>query len=241
VVEEEKLKRIVGNLSSFRVHEQYHTLEREASTITRELADLSDENALDRTYIGELEAAMQAEEPPAPADLTQLYEEAGVVLPELVQRRYEDVLVFHDSVTRNRRSYLHGEFSAASERVRNREARRQRLDERRSQLMGMLKSHGALEQFVSLQAEQGRVKAEVETIRSRYDAATRLESTSASLEAERAHLVERLRQEFAERSGVIDDAIRGFGNIVDERRTGSNRVSSDAEWPGTPDKHTRRS
>lgn len=35
VVADEKLKRIVGNLSSFRVHEQYHEFEREASGITQ--------------------------------------------------------------------------------------------------------------------------------------------------------------------------------------------------------------
>ena len=150
------------------------------------------------------------------ARLPKPYEEAGVVLPDLVRRRYDDVLGFHDSVMRNRRSYLQGEYSAALERVKRREARRQGLDERRSQLMEMLRSYGALEQFVTLQAEQGRLQAEVETLRRRYEAATQLEATSSSLEAERAHLVERLRQEFSERSAVLDDAIRGFSSIADE-------------------------
>lgn len=224
VVAEEKLKRIVGNLSSFRVHEQYHVFEREASGITREIGELSDENALDRAYLADLDAAMQTEAPPAPDDLVRVYDEAGIVLPELVQRRYEDVLVFHDSVIRNRRSYLQGEYSAASDRVKKRETRREGLDNRRSQLMGMLKSHGALEQFVALQAEQGRLQDEVEALRRRYEAATQLESTSSSLESERAHLVERLRQEFDERSSVLDDAIRGFSAIVEELYGESGRI-----------------
>jgi len=224
VVAEEKLKRIDASLLSFRVHEQYHGLEREASQVTRDIAELSDENALDRTYIAELEVAMESEAPPAPSDLTRLYEEAGVVLPDLVRRRYEDVLVFHESVTRNRRSYLQGEHSAALQRVSKREALRSDLDERRSQLMSMLKSHGALEQWVALQAEQGRLQAEVEILRRRFEAATQLESTSSSLESERVHLVERLRQEFAERSAVLDDAIRGFSDIVDELYGETGRI-----------------
>jgi uncharacterized protein YydD (DUF2326 family) len=224
VVADEKLKRIVGNLSSFRVHEQYHVFEQEASGITRELAGLSDENTLDRAYLADLEAAMETEAPPAPGDLVRLYEEAGIVLPDLVRRRYEDVLVFHDSVLRNRRSYLQGEYSAASERVKSREARREGLDQRRSQLMGMLKSHGALEQFIALQAEQGRLQGEVESLRRRYEAAAQLESTSSSLESERVHLVERLRQEFDERSAVLDDAIRGFSAIVEELYGESGRI-----------------
>ena len=224
VVAEEKLRRIEGNLSSFRVHEQYHVFEREASSITREMADISDENTLDRTYLGDLEAAMQTEAPPAPDDLARVYEEAGIVLPDLVRRRYEDVLVFHDSVLRNRRSYLQGEYTAASERVKKRETRRETLDNRRSELMGMLKSHGALEQFVALSAEQGRLQGEVEALRRRYEAATQLESTSSSLESERVHLVERLRQEFDERSAVLDDAIRGFSAIVEELYGESGRI-----------------
>jgi|CZKX01.1.fsa_nt_gi uncharacterized protein YydD (DUF2326 family) len=232
VVAEEKLNRIVGNLSSFRVHEQYHVFEREASGITRELAELSDENALDRAYLADLEAAMQAETPPAPDDLARLYEEAGIVLPDLVRRRYEDVLVFHESVMHNRRSYLQGEYSAASERVKKREARREGLDNRRSQVMGMLKSHGALEQFVLLQAEQGRLQGEVEALRRRYEAAAQLESTSSSLESERVHLVERLRQEFDERGAVLDDAIRGFSAIVEELYGESGRIEFHATHNG---------
>lgn len=216
VVSEGKLRRVTATLSSFRVHDQYHNLEREASAITRQLADLSDEIELDRTYIGELEAAMQVEAPPVPTDLARLYEEAGIILPDLVQRRYEDVLKFHESVIRNRRSYLQAEHAAATERVRLRDIKRGDLDRRRSGLMAMLKSHGALDQFVALQAEHGRLQAEVETLRRRFEAASQLESTSSSLESDRVRLMERLRQEFAERSAVLDDAIRSFSDIVEE-------------------------
>jgi uncharacterized protein YydD (DUF2326 family) len=216
VVAQERLKRITTTLSSFRVLEQYHDIEREASKITRELSDIADESELDRTYIGELEAAMQTENPPTPANLTHLYQEAGIVLPDAVRRRYEDVLKFHESVVRNRRSYLQGEHAAASERMTLRDVTRRRLDQRRSELMGMLKSHGALEQFVALQAEHGRLQGEVETLRHRFEAAAQLESTSSSLELDRGRLEERLRQEFGERSAVLDDAIRTFSDIVED-------------------------
>jgi len=216
VVAQEKLKRITTTLSSFRVLEQYHELESEASKITRELSELADESELDRTYIGELETAMKVENPPTPANLTHLYEEAGIVLGEAVLRRYEDVLKFHESVVRNRRSYLQGEYNSALERMSSRDAKRKVLDQRRSELMGMLKSHGALDQFVSLQAEHGRLQAEVETLKYRFEAAEKLESANSSFELDRGRLEERLRQEFGERSAVLDDAIRTFSRIVED-------------------------
>lgn len=216
VVAEEKLGKTVATLSSFRVHEQYRDLEREASKISQELASLADENELDRAYAAELESAMHAEAPPAPDDLTTLYKEAGVLLPELVVRRYEDVLKFHESVIRNRKSYLESEHAAATERLKLRDARRRDLDRRRAELMSMLKSHGALETFIALQVELGRLQADVETLRRRFEAASQLESISSSLESDRAHLMERLRQDFTERGGVLDDAIRSFSGIVEE-------------------------
>jgi uncharacterized protein YydD (DUF2326 family) len=216
VLAEDRLKRSNATLSSFRVHEQYHSLEQEASKVTRDIAEISDEVAIDRRYIEELELAMKAEAPPAPDDLKRLYEEAGVVLPGTVQRRYDDVLKFHDSVIKNRRSYLQTECTNATQRVSDREAKRRELDRRRGELMSMLKSHGALDEFIALQTENGRLSAEVEVLRRRHDAAKQLESTSSSLESERVRLQERLRQEFSDRSEAIDLAIRAFNSVVEE-------------------------
>jgi uncharacterized protein YydD (DUF2326 family) len=216
VVADQRLSRIEETLSSFRIHEQYHDLERESSVVTRRIADLTDENEVDRNYLQELEAAMRAETPPAPSDLTRLYEEAGVVLPELVQRRYADVLKFHESVIRNRQSYLEGERVATAGRIQTREAIRGQLDTRRAELMGMLRAYGALDHFTALQAEHGRLKAEAETLRHRFDAASQLEATSAALDRERIRLVERLRQEFEERQSVLDEAIRTFSDIAED-------------------------
>src|SRR5436190_2818997 len=142
---------------------------------------------------------MSAEAPPAPEDLHRMYEEAGVVLPELVRRRYEDALKFHQSVIRNRQSHLHDEHKNALERISTREKKQSVLDRRRSQIMGVLKSHGALKEFVALQAEHGRLQADAAALRTRYEKARELEETKASLDAERMRLVERLRREISDR------------------------------------------
>jgi uncharacterized protein YydD (DUF2326 family) len=90
--------------------------------------------------------------------------------------------------------------------------------------MAMLKSHGALEHFVELQAEHGRLQGDVEALRRRYDAASQLEATSSSLETDRVRLVERLRQEFDERSSVLNAAITAFNGIVEELYGESGRL-----------------
>ena len=47
--------------------------------------------------------------------------------------------------------------------------------------MNLLKSHGALDQFSRLQEEASRLEAEVESLRKRYEAAEKLESTKTYL------------------------------------------------------------
>ena len=53
-------------------------------------------------------------------------------------------------------------------------------------------------------------------MRLRFAAAEQLESTSSSLESDRVQLVTRLRQEFHERSSVLNEAMITFSNIVEE-------------------------
>jgi len=117
---------------------------------------------------------------------------------------------FHESVIRNRRDYLAGELEAAKQRVTAREQEKQRLDERRAEVMNLLKSHGALDQFAKLQAETARKEAEVESLRQRFAAAEQLEGTKNELDIERNRLTLRLRRDFAEQKERLSEAILAF-------------------------------
>lgn len=213
VLAQDRVARLRQRVSSFKVVDEYHELEREASELTAMLATLSDENTLDRRYVAELEKATSEEVAPSPPDLQKLYREAGVVLPELVQRRFEDVKVFHESVIRNRASYLRGELLAAQHRMAERAIEQRRLDDRRAEIMAILSSSGALEHFTALQGEVVRAEGDVELLRQRYDTAEALESGTLKLKMERARLQERLREDYAERVGVVDEAIITFQRI----------------------------
>lgn len=213
IVAQDKLKRLRTGIASFRVVDQYHDLEREASTLTRRLAEMADENVLDRRYLAELELVTVEEIPPAPEDLERLYKEAGVVLPDLVRKRFEDVARFHESVVRNRAAYLRGEMDAARTRIAERDVEKGKLDARRAELMVILKSAGALEHFLALQGEVSKAEAYAEAVKQWYDTAEALEKGDLKLKVERARLVERLRQDYAEQSAVIEDAVLLFRSI----------------------------
>jgi uncharacterized protein YydD (DUF2326 family) len=209
-VAEARLNDLKAQVSSFRVLPQYENLEAEADKITQQLQDISNSNSIDTAAIRDLESAMQGEAPPALTELESIYTEAGVALPGLAVKRYDEVRSFHESVIRNRRDYLSGELDTAKQRIASREQERRRLDQRRAEVMSVLQSHGALEQFAKLQGEAGRLEAEVESLRQRFESAEQLEGTKNELEIERNHLTLRLRRDFAEQKGRLDEAILAF-------------------------------
>ena len=162
---EARLIRLRDQLAGFRVVPQYREQEQEASHLTTELARITNENQLDRESLARLEETVATEVGPGFADVRKVYDEAGVVLPELVRKRFEEVERFHRSVVDNRRSHLQAEIDAIRQRLEGREAQRGELDARRAQLMTSLRSGGALEHFAQLQAELARLEAQAEAVR----------------------------------------------------------------------------
>jgi uncharacterized protein YydD (DUF2326 family) len=232
-VAETKLISLKSQVAAFRVLPQYAELEVEADQLTRAINDLSNGNVIDIATISDLERAMQTEAPPPLTDLKSIYAEAGVALPDVSIKRYDEVQAFHESVIRNRRNYLAEELDAAKQRVVARENEKRRLDERRAVIMKLLQSHGALEQYSQLQGEAGRMEATVESIRQRFEAAEQLEGTKNELEIERNRLMLRLRRDFSEQGTLLSTAISAFEETSQRlyESAGSMNVEDTANGP----------
>ena len=209
-VAEAQLQDLNSQIAAFHVLPRYRELEAEADRLTQALNEISNANVIDLAAIRDLERATQVETPPPPEDLERLYAEAGVALPGVTIKRYEDVQSFHASVVRNRREYLAGELEAARRRVEAREQEKSRLDKRRGAILEILQSHGALDQFSRLQGEAGRMEAAVESLRQRFQAAEQLEGLKNELEIERNRLEQRLRHNFTEQEVRLREAILAF-------------------------------
>jgi uncharacterized protein YydD (DUF2326 family) len=209
-VAEARLKEMQARLADFRVLPEYASLEKEADDLTRSINDMANANIVDTGAIRYLEAAVHSEAPPPLNELEAIYAEVGIALPGVALKRYDDVRVFHESVVRNRRDYLYGELDAAKNRILARDQEKQRLDNRRSEVMNLLQSHGALEQYSKLQAEGARKEAEVEALRQRFMTAEQLEGTKNELDIERNRLALRLRRDFDEEKENLSAAILAF-------------------------------
>ena len=209
-LQEARLKKLYSQIEGFQVLPEYRELEIESTKLTRQLNELANANTIDFAAIRDLGGALASEIPPELEDLQAVYLEAGVALPGLVKRRYEDVKSFHESVVRNRKDYLSSELEAAKLRIDLRDSQKAKLDQRRGEILGILKSHGALEQFLKLQGELGRLESEVKSLQQRFESAEQLEGTKNELEIERNRLTIRLRRDFSEQKERLADAIVAF-------------------------------
>lgn len=232
-VAEATLREMHTNLSEFKVLPEYAQMEAEADELTRNINELSNANVIDAAAIHDLEQAMASEAPPPLDDLERVYAEAGVVLPGLAVKRYDEVRSFHESVVRNRRDYLAEELETAKRRVGTREREKQGFVTRRAEIMDVLKTHGALDQFSKLQATAARKEAEVETLRQRFESAEQLEGTKNELEIERNRLTLRLRRDFAEQKERLAEAILAFEEISKRlyESAGSMTIEETANGP----------
>ena len=206
----EELRR---NLEAFRVLPEYQQLEAEASELTRQISQYLDEDTIDRQLLDDLEGSLEQEIPPPHLKLEEVYRQAGITLPGVALKRFEDVRAFHDSVLANRRSYLQAEIGAAQQRIGQRERAIQQREDRRSEIMVLLQSHGALDHFTRLQGEYTRVQQEAERLRQGYAMAETLETGKTERALERQQLLLRLQQDHREQAETLREAILTFEEI----------------------------
>ncbi|MDF1722110.1 MAG: DUF2326 domain-containing protein [Minwuia sp.] len=232
-IAETKVRQLQQHLAAFNVVPEYSGMEQEASQITRMISTINDDNLIDRELILQLRTALESEEPPAITNVEKLYSEAGVVLPETIGRRFEEVSEFHEAIIRNRQAHLSSEISSAEARIVEREARRGELDHRRGQLMGILQSGGALDHYSRLQEEAGRAEANVESLRQQLEIAERIENTKVQLDIERARLQQALLNDLHERSEIINEAIVIFEGLSTSlyKQAGSLTVAATPNGP----------
>jgi uncharacterized protein YydD (DUF2326 family) len=210
---ETAVRRFSERLETFQVLPDFRSYEQRAAQLTQQLSALANENTLDEELLSELTEAVAAEKPPEISDLERAYSEAGISLPGIALKRFDEVRKFHESVLVNRRSYLNAEIIAAKDRITRREHEKREIDTERQRLMLILKSHGALEQFSKLQGEYGIKTAELELLRKRFTAAEKIEEGLAKLKIRRQELLLRLQQDYTEQSEALNKAIVTFEDI----------------------------
>jgi len=185
---------------------EYRHIESEASNLARQLAEISDRNTADKRLIADLSETLEVEQSPSVDNLERLYASAGVQLPDVSLKRLESVKEFHKTVVRNRKAHLQGEINAAEQRIQKRDSEAKALSERQAQLMGLLQTHGALDQFNRLEEELGRQRITRDQLKKRLELVQKIDRGAADINVKKATNHQKLVNDFEERDERLKEA-----------------------------------
>ncbi|MGO9266184.1 MAG: ABC-three component system protein [Candidatus Binataceae bacterium] len=215
-IAETKTRKLRDQLSRFEVLDSYRDLSRRAAQLKGEMQEIAQREVSSHETIEHLTRALAAEKPPDPKDLERLYSAAGVQLPELALRRFDEVKQFHESVIANRRSHLQQEIDAANDQILADERRMGELDAERSEILRTLEGKGALEDFLRLQRELAALEAATATLREKFKSAEIIEGEATQLELDRINLKRRLQEDHQQRQKVLDEATLIIADAIAE-------------------------
>ena len=209
---ESEYRRQAENLRNFRVHPEYSEIEQEANELTASIQGLTNANLADGTLVDLYRSSLEEEEDPSADEVLRVYQAVGIAMPTLVSRRLAEVQDFHRQLLVNRRAYIQSEIQRIENSRIQRNAQIQRASERRAQLLEVLRTHGALEEYTRLQELHLGVMAQLNDINNRIDNLRRFEQGTSEVRVRREMLLQTVRRESEERRHVRETAIKLFNS-----------------------------
>lgn len=197
-------------LSNFKVHPQYNQIESDANKITKAIHIYVNENINDKNLLENYESSLKEEQDAEEEHIDKIYKEAGVIIPDLVKKQLSDVKKFHITIIENRKDFLATELTEIKVRTNKRQAEIQRLSEKRTELLNILKKHKALDEYIGLQQRYVSMFSEFEDIKRKIENLKKFEEGSSALKIDLELIRQKARISFEERKEIKEKSINLF-------------------------------
>jgi len=162
---EAEIKKVEANLAAFKVADDYAMRQENADSIHTRKLDTTNKQVLLRNQLGDIELALKIQPDVSPERLISVYEEAKVVLPELIGKRLEQVQDFYKRLHDNRKKRLAKERQEIEEDLAELNARAEDLSKLLDSELQYLNAHKALDEYT----ENNRYLSELISKKSRIE------------------------------------------------------------------------
>ena len=231
---DERILQLKSRIGNFRVLESYRELAAEVAQLKNKMSEMTGQLALINETIAFLENAIKDEKSPAYAAVKSLYRAAGVELPDVALRRFDEVRSFQESVVSNRRRYLEEEIAEACNSRRSFETELADADQRKAELLATLDGKGAFEDLMAMHEEFAAATNRAEILRTKLQNANILENKTAQTKRDSADLEIRLQQDHARNENAIKYATVKVDHAIAELyddRTGNLVIAATKNGP----------
>jgi len=229
---EAQAKQEEAHLKIFKVHPQYSKIETEANELTKKIHDLVNESINEKRLLEYYEASSSDEVEANSDAVAKIYEEAGLVLPNLVTKRLEDVLSFHKQVAANRKDFLRVEINRIKVNIVAREQQKQDLSTKRAELMQVLQEHGALDEYTQLQNNHQKTIAELKDFNIRIENLRKFEQGKSAVIVEMELLQQQASTDLSERKAQKERAVLFFNDNSEVLYNAPGALSIDVSKTG---------
>lgn len=208
---EMSLKSFEEQITSFKVHPQYYKIQEEANQFTKQIHELTNDYTISQQILDKYQQAIVEERDVDIDVVKRVYSEAGLIFDQKLLNKLDDVLVFHNQIVKNRKTYLSDELQSLQTRIDELKEKIKQLSDSRSGLMQILKTHGALDEYTLLQDRINGIKQKLNNIRDKIQKLKELEGQESELNIELEELLKNTRKDLEERSDHLKRAV-GFFN-----------------------------
>ncbi len=219
-------------LSEFQVHPEYRAIRQAADRLTAEMHRTANDNVADERLAAFYESAVREEHAPGNEDLREVYKDAGVALPDLVVRRFEEVDAFHSTLISNRRNFLDGEIKRVRRAIAEREKLLRRKSDERAEHLKVLKTHGALDEYTELQQRHLSIVAKLKDLDIRIGNLKQFEFGQSEVKIEKEVLQQEARRDYDERHRQRERAIALFNQNSEKLYSAPGRLLIDVSPTG---------
>lgn len=210
-----RLSTLDDELGDFSIVPEYRAMERDANHLAAGIKALTNEIMSGQQLMSLYETKLRAETATGEARVTDLYEEAGVVLGDAVIRSLEEASAFYLQVSANRRNYLQDEISRLTTDLEQKEQRRTELGSKQAEVLQVLRSGGALEDFAELQKRFAAAQSEVSACEIELEELGRVGARQAKLKSDETALAVRTRRDLTERFNRRESILDRFAQILE--------------------------
>ncbi len=197
-------------LSEFKVHPLYQEIQEQANSISQEIHDLSNQSLILRRKLDRYEESIDAEQTPDISAVEALYEEAGLYFGDVVKKTLADARIFHTQIVQNRKHFLKAEIEEMKNQLLAISKKIEEGTNKRTELMLVLQTHGALEEFTIFQERLIEKKERLEKIKSQIIDIEEMSVQKKEIKVKKIELETKIQRDYEQARPEWEKAVAEF-------------------------------
>lgn len=212
---ESQRRRLAEQIQNFEILPEYREVEIRANRVTARMQTLANETTMAARLLDLYREQLSSEHADEATAVLAVFQEAGVIFGEALERSLDEVIKFHAEVAKNRHDYLQAEVARIEAAQQERAEEMQRLENARRDDLSLLETHGALEDFSQMQQRLGSAAALSETLGQQIEELREIRKGKAALKLAQVELEQRTALDVDERLPSVAAILENFSETFE--------------------------